>query len=415
MKSERVKFWTQGLRPSGRRSALYHLASYLRWRASHNYPDDPDKMIEECLNGTHRTLIDHLRVLKLWVEGEEFDGSEKSTRSKYYTDIRGFYKHNLCELPSSPLRTGSPSNVKVEVTAISFLEYAKRVVSSRECSVRDRAIVVLNVQTGMDDSTLAKVFNYVAYPQLVKQFGTEDWQSWNTDRCPVRIDLIRPKNGYRYYTFIAEDGLECLKQWLNVRYSQTGRGIKIYEPKRPDQLPTSDPIFLVEGDRPLQPYLVSKIFKDLGIKAGVNIRPPEKMERFKGAKRRYPFHSHEVRDCLVTLARRCKVDIAIANFFIGHNIDRYKYDKSPWDDPEHFRDQYRKLSKYLNILTGKEALMKEEYEKKLEDEVQRRDERLKMLEQQVSSLVGIIEDLRREGKLMSSSVSGRAAFKIGQD
>jgi hypothetical protein len=46
------------------------------------------------------------------------------------------------------------------------------------------------------------------------------------------------------------------------------------------------------------------------------------------------------------------VDIAIANFFIGHSIDRYKYDKSPWDDPAHFEEQYKKLSRALNIVTG---------------------------------------------------------------
>jgi hypothetical protein len=238
MKFERVKYWIKGLKPS-RKTSLYHLASYIRWRAPHGYSIDPDRMIEECLGGAHRTLVEHFQVLKLWVEGEEFDGSERSTRNKYYNDIRSFYKHNFCELPSSPLRIDSSSNVKAEVTAISFLEYAKQVVSCKECSVRDRAIVVLNVQTGMDDSTLANVFNYVAYPQLVKHFGTEDWQSWSAERCPLRVDLVRPKSDYRYYTFLAEDRLECLKKWLNVRYSQTGKRIRIHEPKRPDQLSIS--------------------------------------------------------------------------------------------------------------------------------------------------------------------------------
>jgi len=57
------------------------------------------------------------------------------------------------------------------------------------------------------------------------------------------------------------------------------------------------------------------------------------------------------------------VDIAIANFFIGHSIDRYKYDKSPWDDPAHFEEQYKKLSRALNIVTGELEAKDEEIAK----------------------------------------------------
>jgi hypothetical protein len=43
------------------------------------------------------------------------------------------------------------------------------------------------------------------------------------------------------------------------------------------------------------------------------------------------------------------------------------------------------------------------------------EDKVKKLEEQVSSLVSIIEDMREEGKLMSNSVSGRAVFRVNQD
>ena len=100
------------------------------------------------------------------------------------------------------------------------------------------------------------------------------------------------------------------------------------------------------------------------------------MERYKGSKRRYPFHSHEVRDTLVTLGRRAGVDMAIVNFFVGHDIDHYGYDKSPFDDPEHFRSQYAKLSPHLNIISGKEVALKEQYDRSLAEQLAARDKEL---------------------------------------
>jgi hypothetical protein len=37
--------------------------------------------------GTNRTLIEHLKALKLWIEGDDFEGRDYDTRSKNYTDI----------------------------------------------------------------------------------------------------------------------------------------------------------------------------------------------------------------------------------------------------------------------------------------------------------------------------------------
>ena len=61
-------------------------------------------------------------------------------------------------------------------------------------SARDKAILLCQLQGGLDESTLAKSFNYLGYSQLAEQLG-KDFRDWDRTKCPVRIQLLRPKTG----------------------------------------------------------------------------------------------------------------------------------------------------------------------------------------------------------------------------
>lgn len=374
LKYPSVKKWYESLSEGDSRDgSLYRFAAFLRWREKIALPIDPEEWVRECLLGNNLTLIKHLDVIKDYCEGESFDGDADSTRQKNYKTLRSFYAKNRVPLPREKLSLNREGEKEVEipllVTATVFLEMASKVVNYTGISVRDRSIIMTNIQTGMDASTLAKVFNRVAFPQLVKHFQNENWQDWDATKTPVRIDLMRPKTDYFYYTFIDHDAVLCLKDWLNVRLSNFGR-IKIYQPLNPKQLPTSDPIYLADYGSAINSPMVTRIFTECGKMAGVNVVPEMEFERYQGAKIRYPYHSHEVRDTLVTLHRRCGVDKPVVDFLVGHDIDKDGYDKDPWDNPDWFRDQYAKLTKYLNLISGKESRMREEikgdYEKELE-------------------------------------------------
>jgi hypothetical protein len=68
--------WLEGLRAgSHRRTALYNLARYLRWRKDRGLEADPDQIVEECLSGTNRTLIEHKNTLVEYCQGTTFAGS----------------------------------------------------------------------------------------------------------------------------------------------------------------------------------------------------------------------------------------------------------------------------------------------------------------------------------------------------
>src|SRR5713101_2396892 len=143
--------------------------------------------MEECLNGTEKVKLAHLDVLKEWVEGEWFDGDMRSSRLRNYIDVRSLYLANRIQLPREGINPprGDVTELPVRVTATDFLKMCDKVVNFAAVSVRDRAMIMCKLQGFMDNSTFANVFNYVAFPQLVKHFGTEDFTRWDPDKVPL--------------------------------------------------------------------------------------------------------------------------------------------------------------------------------------------------------------------------------------
>ena len=365
-----VATWLKGLRDKGRTAALYHLASWIRWRRENGLEANPDTLIEECLDGNNRVLIKHLQPILSYCKGPGFEGDTFETRQRHYNSLRGFYSANLVSLPRAKLRDGEKNGrVRQEITATEYLGMFRRALEFAD--IRDRAVMLCVLQGGMDDSTLAEVFNFVAFPQLELRFGTASWREWDVQRCPVRIDLIRPKSGERFYTFLDVDAIEALRAWLDYRGAPG-----VFDRENPSDLPYSEPLFLGRR-RPISSATVGRIFRDAGKRARVNIHIGNGVEDFKWARLRYLFHAHECRDTLITLARRAKADVAAANFFTGHSIDRLKYDKSPWDDEGYFGSEYLKIARpYLNPVSGRALEVEQVITRKLEA-------RLSALEQQI--------------------------------
>ncbi len=373
---ETVSTWLRGLKEGpGRKTAGYHLARFIRWRLLKGLEADPDRIIEGCVNGTNKTLIENLKVVQdFCLASEDFKGDDKETRRRVYRSIRGFYLANFCALPQAKLRVGdspaeSPTGrVKSEMTAFEFLKAFRKVLDSVKLSVRDRALMVVQLQGAMDNSTLTEKWNHVAFPQLVDYFGTEDHEEWDSRECPVQIDLARPKSGdLGFYNFLDVDGIDCLKEWFGVRQRLLGKPVEIHRSQRPDLLPTSDPIFINQHLRPMKPANAWKIWCDAGKRAGLNFWDGG-VERYKGASIRYGFHAHECRDVAISLAPSCGVDPMVANFIAGHTIDPLKYQKSPRNDPGYFRAEHAKLARpYLNPVSGKVLEAEETITKKFED------------------------------------------------
>lgn len=403
-----VKRWLRGVAPDNRIKEANVLHRFLLFRRRKGLESDPDVLIEQMDKGSNQTRREHLQVLLDWVEGEredEFKWCAPRTIRGYYRSVRGFYAHNLVDLPrhvpNLPDQNGDGEvRVSQETTANEYLKMVRQVIDSGKLSVRDRSVVLTKVQGLFDNKTLCRVFNYVAFPQLVKHFGTDDFRLWDEKKVPVRVDVVRTKTGYHHYTFLDRDAIVALKEWLAVREGQAGK-IKVYPSRDQKALPHSDPIYVTKSDleaKPLRSVYVSTLFNRFGRRAGVNPPTPrDGLPPEKGGKRRYPFHAHEVRDTGITIARSIGVPREVVEFFAGHNIDRMGYDKSPKNDPEHFRQQYAKLARFLNVVSGEREQIEADYQKRLEERLREKDaENKESLDRAMKSMVEMKQDFERQ-------------------
>ena len=71
---------------------------------------------------------------------------------------------------------------------------------------------------------------------------------------------------------------------------------------------------------------------------------------------RYELHGHEVRDTMKSLAHSIGTNDEV-EYFLGHEIEELGYDKSPNQYPDYWRDPYRKLVPFLNVVSNDPAIV----------------------------------------------------------
>ena len=125
-----------------RKNAIYSIARYLRWREKKGLEADPDKIIEDCLGGTNRTLVDYVQVLLGYCKGSEFKGTAPISVRRHYDSIRSFYLNNMVTLPKAKFKApdARTSEVKAEVTADAYLGMMRKALSA--ASPRGRSIML---------------------------------------------------------------------------------------------------------------------------------------------------------------------------------------------------------------------------------------------------------------------------------
>ena len=365
-----VNTWLDELKEGqGCNSALYSFKrfwDYVKERPSNKF-SSPDDLITNALDGTPRNLLLHLQIIKEYLKTPSFKHVDESTKRRHYASIRGFYKRNGVTLPVSRVRSSADDENR-QIKKNNGNNAQKMFTALRKmltiASARDRAILLYQLQGGLDESTLASAFNYMAYSQISEQLG-KDWREWDPAKGPVRIQLFRPKTGKEYYTFIAEDAIVALKDWLKVRFNQTKKEIEIEKNNKQSNVARSDPIFITQAGKRIANTLPGDVFRNLSFKSGVNERVADtsQIASHRGSTVRYDLHGHEVRDTMKSLAHSIGINDEV-EYFLGHEIDKLGYDKSPDQYPDYWRDLYRKLVPFLNIVSNDPAIVSTQEELK---------------------------------------------------
>lgn len=189
--------------------------------------DSPDAMLlhkQKAQTDTDRYY--HINLVEDYFSESYLNvGQKKST----YTAMRSFYKNCKAELPRYPLNFKDKSAMKPIVSQQPItLDEMRQLWNNAK--PREKAMFLIQLQSGMDRSTFAECFNLYSWAQIVKQLGNEDPELWDLSKAPIRIDLVRVKTQVPYYSYFSIDTLKALQNWLNVRKTLTNKPMKTDEP-----------------------------------------------------------------------------------------------------------------------------------------------------------------------------------------
>lgn len=334
--------WFKRLRPRTAQVSRYMFLEWMRWMREHGGGFrglDADGLVE--WQQAHHGSYEILDLVQDFVREKQ---GRAGYKQRIYGCIRSFFMHNRAELPRDPSFRVQSEKPKV-VGTLSLREF-KRILAA--CNPMYRAIFLSMFQGGMGVNEFL-YWNEHGLEQLLNNRKTN----------PLRIDLPgrkRRRNVKPFYTFIGRDAIHAVKTYLELR---PGAG---------------DHIFFTQFKQPVSyrsiyGYWMLKL-RRLGL-----ITP-------KGPSRgnRYGKNIHEIRDLFRSRWRPSGSDVEVAEYFMGHDLDRLGYDKSPKHYPDWFLEQYMQAEPWLNILSEEpekvsrsqllriERGMKEEYDRRFEEQ-----------------------------------------------
>jgi integrase len=346
--SPAMKSWLKRLKSEETKEKfLYLFLKYFQWVQSQGKFKTPDELIEhKQMAQNDKTRYSHIDMIEDYLSEVALSAGQKKSS---YTAIRSFYKHNKAELPSYPLQFTDKTLKAIVSQQPITLDEVRQVLTNAK--PREKAMFLCMLQTGMDRSTFAEYFNLHCWSEITRQLGNENPELWDLSKAPIRINLFRIKTQVSHHSYLSLDALKALQSWLHIRQTLTN------EPMRAEQ-----PLFLSPQRNPVKKESISVLFNKLAISAGLESR-----KYGKSSEIRYRFHVHEMRDTFRTACTVSGLDHPVAEYFIGHSMDKLGYDKSPEVYPEHYRQQYMKVEGMLNIFSNQAVGIKkfEELESKL--------------------------------------------------
>ncbi len=281
------------------------------------------------------------QMIKLYL----MDDIHKNKSIKYMNNIKcaisAYFRLNDSEIKYSfnetigrddavTLEDGSKSDNFIPTMSLSDLA---DILRKGKPSVVEESVILAKFHSGTDNSTFCDRFNFEAWQYIVKYFGTEDYHKWDLDLCPVVFNLSRIKTKIPHVCGLERDAIESLQSALDWRFEKTGIHMKL-----------GDPIFLNTKCRPITDRWVSDLLPKLAQRAKKQTKYKTKLVT------KNTITSHELRDLLKSVMKKCKIDRDMRQMFIGH-MPEDSYDKDQLLFLDSFRLEYAKCGKMINIFT----------------------------------------------------------------
>ena len=282
--------------------------------------------------------IEIIRTIKEYL----MDSDQHSHKSKGYMEniiysIRAYFDKNESPIYISfntAIDHDDISEMIADTVSTLSLQDLMELLTTGKPSIVEKGVIICKFQGGMDNSTFADRFNFEAFPQLIKYFGSDQHDSWDLEKCPVPINVTRIKVGFPHICCLDRDSIISLQKALDWRFKKTGLPMKI-----------GQAMFLNSNLKPITnrwvSELVTKLAERNGIQKSFKIKSGHKNEKV----------SHELRDLLKSTLNSCGVASYASNHLIGH-MPRDSYEKEAILYPDKIRAEYMKASSTLNIFTG---------------------------------------------------------------
>jgi hypothetical protein len=372
---------------STREQYLYRLWNFNNWLHGRDFTFKKTQRtgIDTLKEITQTITLDGLEhLLKLYQESNESSSFVKLIKMYLLDPIHAEKRASSVALINTAImsyfeRNDSPISFKFDPKAtyksttdedekpMMSLEDVLKMLTLGTPTPMEKALVLCKFHRGLDNSTLADRFNFNAWEQLVEYFGTEQFENWNTELCPVPIKLLRIKTEYMHIGMLDVDAINALKDYLKVRYEKTGNVMK-----------KGEAIFLNQKKKPVSSELVSRIVRKLARKSGIQ----RKLADYNLVTR-YEKDSHELRDLLKSTLIDSEVRLDICDHVIGHKV-KDTYEKQHELYPDTIRVEYQKASQRLNIFSNVTQYMENTHaDRKLQAQI---DQLKRQLEQEQSKL-----------------------------
>jgi hypothetical protein len=278
---------------------------------------------------------DYIKVIKKYLLDPKHDGKRAGSMKIDYGAIKSYFEKNDEPLVfrfdlTTKYRT---TNGEDEQPSLSLDEFMNLLVEGKP-SLLQKAVFLCKLHRGLDTSTLVDRFNFQVWKQLIKYFGTPEYDEWNLEKCPVPIKITRMKTDYTHTGFLDLDAIVAIQRYLVFRKDKTGI-----------EMTNDQPLFLNQRNEPISDKWVGSSLKKLAENAGL------KKEITGYMQTRYKINSHEMRDLLKSTLIDSGVRYDLTDHFIGHK-PKDSYEKQHSLYPETMRDEYSKASKRLNVFTN---------------------------------------------------------------
>ena len=296
--------------------------------------------IEDLLKAYQETNTKGVEIIRL-IKEYLMDSNQHSHKSKGYmsniiSSIKAYFEKNespiVLYVNLSIDHDDIDEIISGNVSTLS-LEDLMQLLTTGKPSIVEKAVVLCKFHGGLDNSTFSDRFNFEAFPQLVKYFGSDKHDSWDLEKCPVLINVTRIKVGFPHVCCLERDAITTLQKALDWRAKKTGSSMKI-----------GQAMLLNTKLNPVTNRLISDLVPKLAERCGIQ----KKFQIKSGNKNEKT--SHELRDLLKSTLNSMGVKAYASNHLIGH-MPRDSYEKEAILYPDKIRAEYMKASSILNIFT----------------------------------------------------------------